>query len=399
VPAVNAALLLGLGAPVWAADVVLYDAADPTDAVTRVAEAIGQPAGELTPRRLSEHLSEIPPQVLGGDPMSACLDAVDANLRAILAQAEGAFNYQRTDEARALLADGADAIGCLDGLANPPHAGRLFFLRGVVLHDEGDLHGAHQAFHQALMFQPEMMWDTDIAPRYGRDVFDTARAQVQRDAPALLRIAPAPRWGTLTIDGWATGAGDPHVELPPGRHLIQITMEERTSSAWLDLAAETRPTLLIPALATDDMLDWISDAERRPDLALLISAAGGTGTLYLAGDEQLWSAPAGSTSWAALEDQTRAVRPAAPRGASRILSWSGAITLGGGLALGTFGYLRGHAGLTACEEARGVEAATACGADAEARFEQARRLELTGGATAALGGALTSVGLVLTRRQ
>ena len=199
-------LLGAIGGPSAAAP--LLHAADepPEEALARAAGLLDGPA---EPAVIASFTAGRPPSLTGVGELGVCAAAPRdaAAIEALVADAEGALAYVEDDRALSLLGQAASALTCLSEPLAPPLAARIYYLRGVALVSLGDRPGAWGALQQAVVFDPDLVWDEDFPPD-GEPTLAAARAELAHAAPARLTlVAGGPRF----VDGRAVAPRAPGV--------------------------------------------------------------------------------------------------------------------------------------------------------------------------------------------
>lgn len=273
-----------------------------------------------------------------------------------------------------------DLLPCQAPGADRRDLALAWYRYGYVLALERQHDAARDAFAQAVVFDPALAWDPNLAPD-GAPTFTSARDAVASAAPARLTIAPRP--AVLRVDGVEVPLDTAIAPLAPGWHIIELgaTPEGLTPYA-IELEAGADEALLLPALVDDTDL-----------------------TAILAGDTLLASVvdralPPYAPAWA-VDGRAVYTRPTAgapwqpaelPRdGLPATLRWT---SVGAG---GLGAILTGTGAAIAISAARdgGTASTTAAWQSAQSRYTLGRGLYQAGIGGLALGGAagLTAVAL------
>lgn len=424
--------MLALISFAFAVDTVVYPGGDPADALRRVAAASGAAASELTAISVGDLMAGRPPTMVAGGQIEVCSGAPSSPtaVRQSITLAEGGIKYMEYGSARAALDAAIKDLGCLQTPVDATQASRAFYLRGIVSAASGDQAGSRNDFRRARLFAPTMVWDDNFAPT-ARATFDAITNEV-RSAPLVsLSVLPPPATGTFLLDGQPVNLVNGAVGLAPGEHFVQIA-GARLITLTLEVEGATPPTLVIPSAITPGVLEWAGDADQRASLsAVLVSALGSEGTVYVANPSAVWRVRLGGSAWdlvgegsATGPDPTRppersAVRPPVsstveplpiatttvskkPGVAGPVLiSVGGAAGLAGGI-VGALGYQRHRADYDVVARANGDSDPTNDidpqdpSDPAVASFRQSGAQEAAGFIVAGLGGVLLATGIVVT---
>ncbi|MCB9779427.1 MAG: hypothetical protein H6742_12745 [Alphaproteobacteria bacterium] len=401
-------LVLGSGAA-HAADVVLHDGVQPDAARVALAAVpdLSASATLVTPTGLTATLRPALPgpgqlRLCDGPPLTA------AALTAAGREAAGHVAYFEFDQAAGILDGVLPRLVCLDHAVDPQEAGRTWFLRGYIAHEQGQDDVARRAFRQALLFSPEMPWDGDY-PDSGRPLLEDARQALTDQQP--LTLLPAADGATVWLDGRQVDPSTP-LSMAPGEHLLQVSTIPMLTLAVDAGAGADR--LLVPNLVDDAVVHQVDgsrgrariDAALGPALASddrLIVVAGQT--VWVRSPDGAWS-PAGASAPAttATVQPDPVAPPADPppaddppsrrRSGPGALGWSGvglAVAGGGVIAAGQ---VVGRSAVSDAQTATTDGDGTAW-SQAASRYDTAELLLPIGYAAAGVGGALLVTGIAL----
>jgi len=417
------ALLVGTRAR--AADLILAPQGD-LAAIDRARVAVPDLDPEVLPRDLPSVLATLPPRLAGGGSLERCEGApLDPTALAQARQdAAGSVAYLEYGAAADTLDAALGRLVCLSGPVDPVQAAHAWFLRGFVAAEEGQTAVAREAFDQALAFQADLSWDADY-PDTARPLLEQARA-VRQAPTAHLDLLPDPGSDAALVDGRHMGDGSlssgnlstgnlstgnlsaktlsaetlSAKTLSAGPHLVQVP----AGGAWLGLRVDLGPTdqatLVLPALASDALLQAADTAAGQAELdALLGPLLGPTDrvAVVLGAEDpvQVRAAGGGWRAAAAPPPRASSSRPGADDGAVH----GGLIGAGAGLAvigagLGTTSFLLAHGAVQDATVSLDTQDHLAW-QHAHSRYQAAQVLLPAGYAAAGLGGALLVVGVAL----
>lgn len=309
-----------------AADTVVYSGGDMASAVARVAKLTGGAAQELHAVSVAELMSGRPPTMVSGGQLSLCSGAPSSpdGVRQSLKLAEGAVKYMEFGSARAALDATIRDLNCLQIAVDPAQASRAWYLLGIVDAASNDQAASREDFRRARLFSPSMVWDDNFAPN-ARATFDAIAAEAKAPALVPLTVLPAPAEGAFRLDGRPMQLIDGHVGVSAGDHYVQIgdSKGEPTGAGAtqgsmvtvsLHVDGNTPPMLVLPSLVGPDVLNWAGDGDKRGALsAVLVSALGSEGIVYVVNPSVVWRVRLGGSAWDLVADpgnSTATTRPA-----------------------------------------------------------------------------------------
>ncbi len=295
-----------------AADTVVYSGGDVATAVSRVAALTGGAPQELRAVSVVELMAGRPPTMVSGGQLSLCSGAPASldGVRQSLTLAEGAIKYMEFGSARAALDATIHDLSCLQVPVDPAQASRTWYLLGIVNAASGDQAASREDFRRARQFSPAMVWDENFAPN-ARATFDAIAAEARTATLVPLTVLPAPAEGAFRLDGRAVQLIDGHVGVSAGDHYVQVgDLAPVTLSLHVD--GTTPPMLVLPSLVGPDVLSWAGDGEKRGALsAVLVSALGSEGVVYVVNPSVVWRVRLGGSAWDLVTDSGG--RDTAPR--------------------------------------------------------------------------------------
>lgn len=290
-----------------AADTVVYPGGDMAAAVNRVATLTGGgSAQELRAVSVAELMSGRPPTMVSGGQLSLCSGAPSSpdGVRQSLQLAEGAIKYMEFGSARAALQATIRDLNCLQIAVDPAQASRAWYLLGIVDAASNDQAGSREDFRRARLFAPSMVWDDNFAPN-ARATFDAIAAEAKAPALVPLTVLPAPAEGAFRLDGRPVQLIDGHVGVSAGDHYVQIGEGSQSSVVTFSLHVDGNapPMLVLPSLVGPDVLDWAGDGDKRAALsAVLVSALGSEGIVYVVNPSVVWRVRLGGSAWDLVAD-------------------------------------------------------------------------------------------------
>lgn len=378
-------LLVVLGSAWAATPVIVSPTADPSEALARVTELTGLAAGDLDVTRSDGMLPNQPFVLVGGGRADGCEGAPSslADVRSALDAADASIAYLEYGKALPRLQEAAEALSCLGEPADSAVAARIYYLRGIVSHANGDGVSAEAAFRQAHAYDPGLVWDPDFAP----DAVPLFEAAAVAEGAAA-RFAVVPESDGLFVDGRAQRGA---VELLPGAHLVQHGNPLQTLRVFV--GAGSTVTMVVPSELPDDLVGWAADPARHEQLVAVIGAARPGSMAYVVSGEAVWRVDAGGVERLGLEPAPSAPIPAAranPRFVSTgLMIGGGAVAVGGG----ALSFVALQQGTQARDDAKAAETADDWDAwqDADGRYDDARG-RLSAARAVAIGGAGLAVG-------
>lgn len=314
--------------------VVIAPAADPAEALGRVAEATGIPLSELEPVAADALLPSAPFLLVGGGRADGCSGPLTsmADVRDPLDKAESAVAYLDFDGALPRLQQAADALSCLGEPVDASAASRIYYLRGIVAHGTGDGASAEAAFRQAHAYASGLKWDANFAP----DALPLFEAAAVAEGAAG-RFAVVPRQSALWIDG------DSHAgtaEVLPGAHLVQFGNPVATWRVFVGAGTELR--MVVPGLVTAEAIAWVDDPTRHGDLEAIVDAARPGGMVYFVHGEDVWRVDSKSVERLGAPSGTGGGGGGGPKLAATGLTIGGGALFVGGGALTAVTFLQGR---------------------------------------------------------
>lgn len=411
----------------FAVDTVVYPGGDPASSLKRVTDATGVASADLHALSVSELMANKAPTMVTGGHLAVCSGAPSSGdtVKQSLSLAEGAIKYMEYGSARAALDAAIKDLGCLQSPVDAAQASRAFYLRGIVNAASGDQATSRDDFRRARLFAPTMVWDENFAPA-ARGTFDAIANEVKTAALVSLTVLPTPADGAVRIDGRPVQLIDGHTGLSVGDHYVQVG-DKPAVTFTLSVDGSTPPTLVVPSAVGPDVLDWASDGEKRAALsAVLVSALGSEGTVYVVNPKVVWRVKLGGAAWD-LVDMSGAVAtsptqpqpvsktplkteplPTAPLStpAAKKKSPVGPVLLGVGGAAGLTGGVVGYLGfrkaqaahtryVARLDEGEVVDPSDETDADVK-NYVGGGRQETIGFVIAGVGGAILLTGVVVT---
>ncbi len=392
-----------------AADTVVYSGGTAADALARVAIATGGADAELRAVDVTALMAGRPPTLVSGGHLTVCSGTPSSAeaVKSSLGLAEGAIKYMEFGSARAALDAGIRDLGCLQTPVDPAQASRAWYLLGIVDAAAGDQAASREDFRRARLFDPNMEWDKNFAPS-ARATFDAIATEVKAAPLVPLTVLPAPADGVFRLDGRPVQLIEGHVGVTPGEHYVQIG-ENPVVTLALTVDGNTAPTLVLPGLVGPEVLTWAGDGERRAALsAVLVSALGTEGVVYVVNPSMLWRVRLGGSAWdlvrtdAGIPTVAKTTKvpppPKAPKETATggkdsplgpVILGVGGATLAAGGVLAILGYTQA---LGAYNEAADTGTTDAIRADYN---RGAKRLQ-NGEIIAGVGAAVLATGVVLT---
>lgn len=252
------------------------DAAD--RAVEQVRAALGEPGAvfaEVTPLvdGLFDGVSSWP---VGSAP-TACAQTTTIKLETSLARAERALEEIEFEQAVEALAWIDGQLACVGGEVSPTSLGRASLMLGYLRHLTGDLEGAKQAFAQAAVFDPDVVWEANFSPQ-AQPAFNAAVLEALRTRDAHLRSTD----GSWTLADVALD-GEPLPTLGavrPGEHQLAL---RRSDGSWLRLAIELPEARTLRIAPVTELVTRLDEDEFQAALAHALAAR-----LESSGAEDAW---------------------------------------------------------------------------------------------------------------
>lgn len=414
----------------FAAETVVFAGGDATAALARVAEAAGASTEGLRAVGVEELMAGRPATMVSGGQVAVCSGTPSSPeaVRQSLGLAEGAIKYMEFGSARAALSATLRDLSCLHTPVDPAVASRAWYLLGIVDAAAGEQAASREDFRRARLFAPTMAWDDNFAPN-AKATFDAIASEAKAAPLVSLTVLPAPAEGTFRLDGRPVQLVDGHVGVTAGDHYLQVGDGPATTYS-LRVDGTTPPTLVLPSLVHPEVLEWAGDGEKRAALsAVLVSALGSEGVVYVVNSQVVWRVRLGGSAWdlvamgggtiapgkpatakpaaakptppkpdAPLPTEPVATRPAAKKKSPLgpvLAGIGGAAGVGGGVVLlvGELGARDVVNTALANKEDHGTYDLTA--ADREAYARDAK-MAVTGGVVGGVGAVLLATGLVVT---
>lgn len=363
-------LLVGLS---HGAEIALLHASEVGDAIETAARDARERERDLVPRTLSDFApSEL--AVLGAEQERCDLDTVDVlTLQESLTQADLLLTKGRSAKARAVLQRATAQFVCLDRWVEPSSAARVWLLLGIASQIEGDPQAALAAFQQALIYRPDLLWDSSYTPA-GEELFLQARVSNDRGSPGRLSIAPGVDPTDVRVDGYPVADGE--TRLVPGAHLVQTS--DRTLQ--MNVAGGEHVWLVDGASLPTTLLEDFQDPRVSSFLEVLLA---GSGPLYVESAGRTWI-------WDGVDFQLLATR----RDPAPWVLSSGVVlaAAGGGMTLWQV-----QRGRQAIEDGEAAIAGLNRGAHgtAEDEWAEARQLTAVGIGLGAVGVGLAGTGVLM----
>ena len=257
-------------------------------------------------------------------------------------------------------------------------------------------------------------------------LFDAIASEAKTAPLVSLTVLPAPAEGTFRLDGRPVQLVGGHVGVSSGDHYLQVGDSPATTYS-LRVDGTTPPTLVLPSLVHSEVLEWAGDGEKRAALsAVLVSALGSEGVVYVVNAQVVWRVRLGGSAWdlvamgagpgkpATIKPATAKPTPAKPDAplptepvatspAARKKSPVGPVLMGIGGAAGVGGgvvFLLGELGArqvvnTAIANKQDHGSYDLTDADREA-YVKGGKMVVSGGVVGGIGAALLATGLVVT---
>ncbi len=282
----------------FAVDTVVYPGGNPAEAQKRVEAATGAAATDLRAVSVAELMKGHAPTGLTGAHVQVCSGTPTSSdaMKTGLTRAEGSVKYVEYVSARAALDEAIKDLDCLQGAVDPALASRAFYLRGIVNAADGDQAASRADFRRARLFAPAMAWDSNFAPSLEPN-FDAIASEMKSARPVTLSVLPAPADGTFLLDGQPAHLINGAVGIADGEHYVQLTGAAPVTLT-LNVDSNSSPTIVIPSAVGPEVLDWASDSEKRGALtAVLVSALGTDGVVYVVNPEVVWRVKLGGAAW------------------------------------------------------------------------------------------------------
>lgn len=298
----------------------------PVAVLARMVGLLGADAEDFDLRSVSEWVWSLE-AIYDGGTVSKCEGDLlpGAAFDALLDEAIDAVQFFKPEVAVAALRSFDQRLRCAGEVVPRGTLGRAFFIEGVVQATLGEERAASVAFEHARSMDPEMRWDSDMAPD-SRPLFEAASPGTDT---AWLRIAPKPE--RVWVDGESVSYGDRGVRIALGRHVISADIEGVASA---DVRVERDGSLLLPGLLNDGVVAQLANPGRQQIIRRFVKFSG-ISTVYFTNVDQVWRVRDGGVhALVAKDEQPAVVKPLRRRGAYTPL---GAIIGGTGLALAGVG--------------------------------------------------------------
>ncbi len=372
---------------------MLYPGTDPGGAVARATGATKVPAEDLSPLTIRQLVEGQPPRLEGPGSLTTCAAAPTdlQSLRDNIARAQRSLAYLDYEQTVAGLRSSETLIGCLKEPLDGTVAGRLYFLLGLSLFNQGQLADAKAAFRRAHVFQPGMPWDDYYAPK-GKPLFEEAAKEVAALVPVSVQLVPSPAPEAVWIDGKPSAILNGNVLLLPGAHVFQVaTPSVLTMTVTVEPMGGTK--LIIPAAIPSDALPWVADPSKQSQLSSVLGTVLPAGsTVYISSGTSIWQGTIGDPVWVELEVPTGFLSAmGGKRGkfvAGQTLFWTGGISAVGGGALTVVSLLQRNSAQRDGERAESWDSYT----EAEGRYGAAVDRSKVGAVVLAGGAVLAGVG-------
>ena len=195
--------------------------------------------------------------------------ATNAEIQRSVDLAEDLFFQRDMEKALALLDKATAGLACLNQALESSLASRVHLLRGAALLGLDQVEPATEAFRQARIFEPDLVWDADLGLlpnefQQGRPPGD----------PARLHLSPTTgeTHGVL-VDGRALLPGERTLSLPAGRHVVQV-LDPVVQSLSTSLEPGHDAWLLTPADTGESLFSRIGDPDVQRFLPVALAQAG-----------------------------------------------------------------------------------------------------------------------------
>jgi tetratricopeptide (TPR) repeat protein len=361
---------------------VLHNGEEPDAARARGARFAAVGPDDIDLHTISSLAGPLPPFTARSSPLRTCTEdtvpSAERTAEALRISIRDVLHDEALDIGGRLL----DLLPCQAAGADRHDLALSWYRYGYVLALERQHDAARDAFEQAVVFDPELTWDADLAPD-GAPTFNSARDAVRSAAAARLTISPRP--AVLRVDGTDIPADAPIADLAPGWHIVELGPSADTLTPYaIDLEAGTEEALLVPDLVQDTALDAIIEG----DLLLgtvVDKALPPYAPAWAVQGRQVYTRPTAGAPWQPAEPP-RDRLPSALRWTAVGATGVGAILLGTGGAMA----------ITAVRDASQTTDATEFDA-AKGRYSTGQSLYQVGWGALALGG-VSGVSAVLLKR-
>jgi len=213
-----------------------------------------------------------------------------SQLQESLTKAEDALNYLEIDKAINYIKRIQNDIVCLDERIPSQLIGSTYFLLGVAHSYNNDDDLARQSWNQALLYTPNLEWDTNIEPS-NQPKFEETKQELHSQTTSRMMLVP--QQAKLSIDGSPIiQAGD----VFSGVHLVQhdavnfegyrINTDASTDTVIVSFAD-------FPSRLTETMAPETSRQELLVGLRILNPEA----DFKVIEQDQLWYLAPGSSTW------------------------------------------------------------------------------------------------------
>ena len=317
---------------------LLYNG-DVTVAMSRVVSSTKRSSERFRPVMITE-VSGGEPLLDGGGGLTVCTGATaDASsLRNALRKVRREIGYVKYKEADDSLRTATTYLNCLTDPLIGLDAAELYFMKGFLDYALGRQGLAQESFRRALVYNPAMSWDDDFPPK-ALAVFEAAQAERETAQPVTVRLLPIPAEGSAWLDGVPLRAPDGVIQVLPGAHLLQFSVPQ-VYTVSLYVKADTKPSVMLPALMPNKAVGWSNDDEKRADLGVLLGAIlEDEDEVFVSNAGEVWRFLPATYTWEKLEVPSGFFAANPERMgkyySSQALFWSGAVAVaaGGGFGL------------------------------------------------------------------
>lgn len=380
--ACTAVLVVAGGRSVQAGVPVLHDGTDPDTARSKGARFAAVDPSNVDLHTV-HHLTEpVAPFTARSAPLRTCTETVVPDAHRTAEALRIAIRDVLHDEALDIGGRLLDLLPCQARDADRHELALAWYRYGYVLALERQHDAARDAFSQAVVFDPHLTWDPNLAPD-GSPTFTSARDAVRSAAPARLTVAPSP--AVLRVDGVDITHHDHIPDLRPGWHIVELGPSADHLTAYaISLEAGANDALLVPQLVQDTDLTAVLDGD--PLLSTVVDRAlPPYAPAWAVSDRQVYTRPTAGAPW----------QPATPPrdGLPDALRWTalGATSLGAVL-IGTGGAIA----ITAVQDGGSTSNPDTWSA-ARQRYQTGRGLYQAGWGALALGGVTGGTAFLLRR--
>ena len=294
-------LWLGLGAPTWAdtpaPPVAVLFTGDPQHAQDEVIRT-GHLHGEaLDMKRLIDLAPGTAPYVVGLPSPIRCTPTPASAVREGLENAEALFDH--TAEAEADLEQARMDLECLGEPVDPDLAARVFFLGGFLAWRGGSNPTAEASFYRAMLFKPDLGWDTVRGGPVAPASFAAAQARLASGQKSTLRVIPAVAAGfEVRVDGLAVDTSAGTVTLREGIHLVQVVAQNHVDSPLIvPLMPDQELELVLPVALSESLLMHLDTPLVRDSLAPILRDTWPDQVVYVYGRGVVWRFTAKTGTW------------------------------------------------------------------------------------------------------